>query len=120
MDIDKLATFYDRLEPIVHAIEEKGRMNTPVKEDGWTPKQLIHHLADAQAQAFYRLLWIATEHNTVLKPFNQDDWVNFTGTYPVESSMAILKGIYSKWYYLMKDADNALLKKERIIPRSEK
>ena len=60
MDIDKLRTFYPRLETAVSNLST-NQLNTPIAEGKWTPGQFLHHLADAQTQAFYRCVWILSE-----------------------------------------------------------
>jgi len=105
MDIEKVRTFYERLEPVVEKLKKQDMLDQPVREDAWTPRQFLHHLADAQTQAFYRILWIITEDHTVIKPFDQDDWVRITGDYPVEAAMAQLKGVYLRWYHLLNGLD---------------
>jgi len=118
MDIELVATFYERLAPVVEKLQAGGKMDIPVKEGGWTPKQLIHHLADAQTQAYYRILWLLTEDHTTLKPFDQDSWVAVVSDHPVEASLSLLKGIYSRWYHLLKDLDPSQYERTGMHPET--
>lgn len=100
MNIELLRTFYPRLKAAVDKLSI-AQINSPSKIGGWTPGQYLHHLADAQTQAFYRCLWILSEDNTTLKPFDQDNWVALVGHFPIEGSLAILDGVYQRWVMLL-------------------
>ena len=100
--LKQLETFADRFESLVKSIQSE-RMEEKIREDGWSFAQIIHHIADAQSQAYYRIKWLLTEEDTVLKTFLQEKWAELpdSTTNDVSGSMAIIKGIYIRWSHLM-------------------
>ncbi|MHA2503050.1 MAG: DinB family protein [Candidatus Kariarchaeaceae archaeon] len=68
MDLENIRTFYPRLEAAVSKLTPE-QINFPTGEGKWTPGQYLHHLADAQAQAFYRCVWILW-HSWGTIPYN--------------------------------------------------
>lgn len=52
----------------------KKQLHSSYREGGWSAIQLIHHLADAQVNAYIRLKLALTEENPVVKTFEEDLW----------------------------------------------
>ena len=79
------------------------QLDTPYGPGKWTVRQVVHHLADGQMNAFIRFRLILTEDNPTIKPYNQDEWAKLSDTMkaPVGPSLAILKGVHERWVALM-------------------
>ena len=76
----------------------EGALDRSYREGGWTARQLVHHLADSHMNAFTRTKLIMTEDNPTIKPYDQDAWAkgpDYTGS--IDSSLAILRGLHSRW-----------------------
>src|ERR1700679_3231158 len=54
---------------------DEAQLNTPYRPDGWTVKQLVHHVADSHMNAFIRFKLGLIEDNPTIKPYDQDAWV---------------------------------------------
>jgi len=52
----------------------ESRLSKPLKEGGWSPLQVIHHLADASLVIYLRVRRILTEDNPLLQSWDQDKW----------------------------------------------
>lgn len=100
--LNQLSTFADRFEKAVNSIQNE-KLDNKIREGGWSIAQIIHHIADAQAQAYYRVKWILTEDETTLKTFLQDKWAELPDsvTSDVSGSVALIKGVYIRWSHLM-------------------
>lgn len=71
------------------------RLDTPYRQDGWTIRQVVHHLADSHMNALLRFKWTLTEDDTVIKPYEQQQWALLPDyTLPVESSLKLLDGVH--------------------------
>mgnify|MGYP003704525427 CR=1 FL=1 len=59
--------------------------------EGWTPRQVIHHMADSEAQSYARLRRLIAEPGTTIQGYDEGKWaVNSTLGYktePVEISI---------------------------------
>ena len=42
--------------------------------DGWTPRQVIHHVADSEAQSYARLRRLIAEPGTLIQGYNEGKW----------------------------------------------
>lgn len=68
------------------------------KEGGWSPRQIIHHLADSEAQSYARLRrLIAEPEGSVIQGYDEAAWASneilgYTEL-PVENSIAVLLAV---------------------------
>ena len=44
--------------------------------EGWNPRQVIHHLADSEAQSYARLRRLLAEPGTVIQGYDEGLWAN--------------------------------------------
>jgi hypothetical protein len=85
-------------------------LERPYRPDGWTLRQLAHHLADSHSQMSGRLRMALTEDWPTIKPYDQETWANLVDASgaPVAPSLAILEGTHARLVTLLrslKDAD---------------
>ena len=75
-----------------------AQLDMPYRTGGWTPRQVVHHLADSHFNAYVRMKLIATEDTPPLKPYDQDAWAE-TADYkmPIKVSLGILIGLHARW-----------------------
>ena len=98
------------------------QLNTPYREGGWTPRQVIHHLADSHLNAFIRMKLILTEENPTIKPYDQEKWAELSDALrtPVDESLSILKGLHARWVTLMEQAKESDWSRPALHPESGK
>lgn len=97
------------LEYAVQNLDEQ-QLNTPYRPDGWTVKQVVHHVADSHMNAFTRFKLGLTEDNPTIKPYDEAAWAKLPDTLnvPINLSLTILHALHVRWYELLrnfKDAD---------------
>lgn len=90
-------------EAVVAGLDDSA-LDTPYREGGWSPRQVIHHLADSHMNAFIRMRLIVTEDHPAIKPYDQDAWavLSDTMTMPVAPSLSILSGLHARWACLLR------------------
>jgi len=72
--------------------------NTPYRDGGWTPRQVVHHIVDSHANAYLRFKWVVAEDNPTIKTYDQDAWAKLPDmTLPLECSLATLDGLHQRW-----------------------
>ncbi|MBC7886686.1 MAG: putative metal-dependent hydrolase [Ferruginibacter sp.] len=83
---------------------DESQLNTPYRPEGWTVKQLVHHVADSHMNAYIRFKLGLTEVNPTIKPYDQDAWVNLADTQnlPVNISLTILHALHLRWIEILK------------------
>lgn len=68
------------------------------KGDGWSPRQVIHHLADSEAQSYARLRRLVAEPaGTIIQGYDEGAWaqspiLGYTEL-PIEHSFAVYKSV---------------------------
>jgi hypothetical protein len=81
--------------------------------DGWTPRQVIHHMADSEAQSYARLRRLIAEPGTTIQGYDEGKWAeNSTLGYktePVETSINVIKGVRQSSFELLNRISEAEL-----------
>jgi hypothetical protein len=83
-----------------HAVGDLSelQLDTPYRPDGWTVRQVVHHVADSHMNAYIRTKLGLTEHAPTIKPYDQDSWVPLADSrLPVGLSLSIVEGIHARW-----------------------
>ena len=76
-----------------------AQLDTPYRAGGWTVRQVVHHLADAQANWYIRPRLAVTEDVPVTKTYEEKRWAELPDarTGPVEPSLRMYEGITARW-----------------------
>lgn len=100
--IDQLRELPGHLREAVRGLAD-WQLDTPYRENGWTPRQVVHHVADSHMNAFVRTKLILTENHPALKPYDQDAWAATAeaAQQGVEASLSIVDGLHQRWAALM-------------------
>jgi uncharacterized damage-inducible protein DinB len=79
------------------------QLETQYRPDGWTIKQVVHHVADSHAQSLSRFKLGLTEDSPTIKPYAEDEWAELAdGNHaPVELSLSIIDGVHGRWTILL-------------------
>jgi len=115
--IEIIGTFPEALRNEIEPMAD-NLLDTPYREGGWTARQVIHHCADSHINAFIRFKLALTEDNPVIKPYNEALWAELIDSkfLPVKFSLSILKGLHHRWYVVLKNMDDEMLKRKYIHP----
>jgi len=81
------------------------QLDTPYRPDGWTVRQVIHHVADSHAHAYCRLRFALTEEDPEIKPYNEKAWADLIDarTEDPQESLAIIGGLHRRWVRLLRN-----------------
>src|SRR3954452_8411582 len=79
------------------------QLNTPYRDEGWTIRQVVHHVPESHMNAFTRFKLALTEDNPTIKPYNEAAWAKLddVGRVPVETSLALLDALHARWVALL-------------------
>jgi hypothetical protein len=94
------------------------QLDTPYRPDGWTIRQVVHHCADSHMHSLLRLKFTLTEDKPTIKPYSQEVWAELVDskTMPIESSLAILHGVHTRWTTLLHSLSPSQFEREYIHP----
>jgi hypothetical protein len=99
--IKAIKVFPENLEKEVDGLTDE-QLDVPYREDGWTIRQLVHHLADSHMNAYIRFKLALTEKQPTIKPYEQAEWAKQTDYEgPIGTSLDILKGVHNRWAKLL-------------------
>ena len=96
------------------------QLDTPYRPQGWTVRQLVHHLADSHHNSYVRFKWALTEENPVIKAYDEKAWAElFDGRMaPISLSIQHLHGVHAKWVYLLRGLSGEQLVRTFIHPET--
>jgi len=115
--IATLETLPDRLENLVKDFSV-DQLETPYRRDGWTVRQVIHHIADSHHHSYTRFKWALTENEPLIKAYEEKDWSNLfdARTAPIALSLNYIRALHAKLVYLLKGIGEEDLKKNYVHP----
>ncbi|MFY0591126.1 YfiT family bacillithiol transferase [Roseivirga sp.] len=98
------------------------QLNTPYRPEGWTVRQVIHHLPDSHIGSYCRFHWALTEDNPTIKAYDEKAWANlsYQNNVPIESSLGMLDHIHARWVVLLKNLSDGDLEKTYVHPEDGK
>ncbi|MDQ6420581.1 putative metal-dependent hydrolase [Paenibacillus sp. LHD-117] len=106
---EERATWIHECSQIVNSLRSKigglrpEQFNVPYRPDGWTIKQIIHHMADNDMNAYLRFKRALTEAEPLASSYREDlfaELVDYTHT-PVELSILLLEALHQRFVILL-------------------
>jgi hypothetical protein len=81
------------------------QLNTPYRPDGWTVRQVVHHVPESHMNAYIRLKLALTEDEPLIKPYREDLWAKLpdVGHTPIEVSLQLLAALHARWVDVLDD-----------------
>ena len=91
--IDRYRTGAAEVEAALAGITDEELDRTPAEADGWTARQVAHHLADSEAMAYIRLRRLIAEDDPLIVGYDEPEWARrLHYDRPIASSVAVLRG----------------------------
>jgi hypothetical protein len=95
--IDAIASLPERLRAAVANLND-AQLDTPYRPEGWTVRQVVHHVADSHVNGLIRVKLALTEENPTIKPYDENAWAGLADMrLPVDVSLAITDGVHARW-----------------------
>lgn len=115
--ISILEHFPNRLSNLVMSLSE-SQLDTLYRENGWSVRQVIHHLYDSHHNSYTRFKWALTELNPLIKSYDEKKWAELFDAkqMPIELSLNALTALHAKWVFLLKVLNEDQLQQEFIHP----
>jgi hypothetical protein len=86
----------------------ESQLDTPYRPEGWTPRQVAHHLADGHMHVYIRFRLALTLPDPEVKAFDEATWAKFPDARsgPLEPSLQILDGLHHRWVLLLRSMND--------------
>lgn len=93
-----------RLNTLLFGLEQY-QLETPYRPNGWTVRQVVHHLADNDMNAYLRFKRGLTEINPLANSYREDLWGELMDykKLPVENSLSLLQILHHRFFVLLNE-----------------
>ena len=99
--IETLRMLPGRLRAAVAGLTD-AQLDTPYRDDGWTVRQVVHHVPDSHMNAYVRFKLALTEDWPTIKPYNEGAWAKLPDSrVPVEISLDLAAALHGRWVALL-------------------
>jgi hypothetical protein len=105
--LERYRTGAAEVDAALEGISEPELNRRPPGADEWTPREIVHHLADSESMAYIRLRRVIAEDDPLIQGYDEPEWARrLHYDRPIEPSRAVFGAVRS--------ASLALL--ERLTP----
>jgi hypothetical protein len=81
----------------------EAQLETQYRPDGWTLRQVVHHVPDSHMNSYVRFKLAITEENPTIKPYDEAAWALLAdSSVPVEISLTLLEALHTRWVILLR------------------
>lgn len=101
--IEVLSQLPGNLRAAVQGLDA-GQLETPYRQEGWTVRQLVHHIPDSHLNAYVRFKLALTEFEPTIKTYKEDLWAKLpdSSETPAEVSLQLVDALHSRWVTLLR------------------
>jgi hypothetical protein len=95
--IDAIEGFPARIRDAVSGLSD-AQLDTPYRPEGWTVRQVVHHVADSHMNGMIRTKLALTEDTPTIKPYDEGAWATLPDMkLPIAVSLSLIEGIHTRW-----------------------
>jgi uncharacterized damage-inducible protein DinB len=119
--ISQLAQIPSNLRLAVQSLSP-AQLDTPYRDGGWTVRQVVHHLADANLNWYIRSKLALTEDAPAITTFEEGLWSELPDARlgPVEPSLSLLEGLNERWVSMFQTLSAAAWERAMSHPQRGK
>lgn len=118
--IAQIATLPQKLAQLVANWPDE-RLNTPYRPEGWTVRQVVHHVADSHMNAYIRTKLALTEENPRISPYEEGEWAKLPDSkLPIAPSLTLLTALHERWVVCLNSLTDKDLSRTYYHPGSER
>ena len=101
--LDEIEQTPAKLRAAVDGLSD-SQLDTPYRPDGWTVRQVVHHVPDSHLNSYVRFKLALTEDEPIIKTYAEDRWAELSDTKatPIEVSLVLLESLHHRWIRLLR------------------
>lgn len=105
--IEEIAELPAILRRVVEGLTD-DQLDTPYRPEGWTVRQVVHHVPDSHMNAYIRFRLALTEDLPRIKPYHEERWAELPDGRmgPIEESLALVRTLHTRWVRLLRSMSN--------------
>lgn len=104
--IEEIPQLVRELKEAIEALKaaQSDPLNYCYRPGGWTVRQIVHHMADNDMNAYIRFKRALTEDGPRASSYREDLWAELADgkEMPIEHSLMLIEVLHSRFYYLLK------------------
>ena len=80
-----------------------AQLDTPYRPEGWTVRQVVHHVVDSHLNSYIRFRWALTEDEPLIKAYDENAWAKLPDANTADPgvSLALLETLHKRWVLLL-------------------
>ena len=80
------------------------QLNTPYRPEGWTVRQVVHHVPDSHLNSYIRFKLALTEEHPTIKAYDENVWANLDDarSAPINVSLDLLEALHLRWVLFLR------------------
>jgi hypothetical protein len=100
--IDAIAGLPPRMREAVAGLDDR-QLDTRYRPEGWTVRQVVHHVADSHMNGLIRTKLALTEDTPTIKPYDEKAWSTLSDmTLPIGVSLDLLTAVHTRWVMVLR------------------
>ncbi|WP_443937261.1 YfiT family bacillithiol transferase [Pedobacter sp. MW01-1-1] len=115
--IDEIETLPSLLRAATKGLSNE-QLNQVYRPEGWTLRQVVHHLPDSHVNAYIRFKQAVTEEVPVIRPYYEERWAETDEAKngDIELSLALLEALHKRLVVFLKGLSIADFQRTYIHP----
>lgn len=113
LSADDRATFIDQIAALPAALRaavaglDAEQLSTPYRPDGWTVRQVVHHVADSHINSYARFKRAVTEDEPEIRGYDEAVWAELPDARDenIEDSLLLLETLHRRWTRFLRSLD---------------
>lgn len=83
---------------------DENQLNTPYRPEGWSVRQVVHHVPESHLNSYLRFKLALTEDEPTIKPYFEDRWAALDDAReaPIELSLDLLEALHRRWVWFLR------------------
>ena len=80
------------------------QLDTPYRPEGWTVRQVVHHVPESHLNSYIRFKLAITEDEPTIKPYDEASWAKLDDAQqaPIELSLDLLEALHKRWMWFLR------------------
>jgi hypothetical protein len=113
----EVAELPGHLRDAIESLSDK-QLDTPYRPEGWTVRQVVHHLADSHMHAYMRTRFALTVNEPTIMAYDENVWAGLKDAKsgPMEPSLLLLDGLHARWTALLGSLSEADWSRKFVHP----
>lgn len=92
-----------RMRAAVAGLNEE-QLDTAYRPEGWTVRQVVHHVPESHLNSYIRFKLALTEDEPTIKPYYEDRWAKLDDARqaPIALSLDLLDALHGRWIWFLR------------------